>query len=321
VPGLRALAWLARHGGAVIAVAVFAGLALPPLAALLRPLLVAAIVGPFLIALLRIDWQHLGQLLRRPAGALAALAWLLALLPVLTHAALWPLALPPALHASMVLMAAAAPLMASGNLALLLGLDATLAVFLTVLATALMPLTLPWIGLHLLGVALDVSPLELMARLALVIGGCFAAAWALRRRLPPGFVARHAETLDGLAIIGLVVFAIAIMDGVGALLVAQPGHVLGYMAAAYALNVGLQALGSGAFAWTGRRRALTMGLCSGNANLGLLLAALGDRAPLDLLVFVAAAQLPIYTLPVIQRPFYRRWLGGAPAVRPPGWRG
>jgi hypothetical protein len=66
---------------------------------------------------------------------------------------------------------------------------------------------------------------------------------------------------------------------------------------------------------------LTMGLCSGNANLGLLLAALADRAPLDLLVFIAAAQLPIYTLPVIQRPFYRRWLAGTPALRQPGWRG
>ena len=321
MPGLRGLAWLGRHGGAVIAVAVFVGLAVPPLAALLRPLLVAAIVGPFLIALLRIDWQQLGRLIRRPAGTLVALAWLLVLLPIATHTLLLPFALPPSLHASMVLMAAAPPLMASGNLALLLGLDATLAVLLTVLGTALMPLTLPWIGLQLLGVALDVSAAELTTRLGLVIGGCFAAAWALRRTLKPGFVARHAETLDGLAIVGLVVFAIAIMDGVGAMLLARPGFVLGYMVAAYALNVGLQALGSGAFAWTGRRRALTMGLCSGNANLGLLLAALADRAPLDLLVFIAAAQLPIYTLPVIQRPFYRRWLAGTPAVRQPGWRG
>jgi BASS family bile acid:Na+ symporter len=321
LPSVPALAWLGRHGGTVIAIAVFVGLAVPPLASLLRPLLVAAIVGPFLIALLRIDWQQLGRLIRRPAGTLIALAWLLVLLPIITHALLLPFALPPSLHASMVLMAAAPPLMASGNLALLLGLDATLAVLLTVLATALMPLTLPWIGLHLLGVALDMSASELTTRLGLVIGGCFAAAWVLRRTLQPGFVQRHAETLDGLAIVGLVVFAIAIMDGVSAMLLARPGFVLGYMVAAYALNVGLQALGSGAFAWAGRRRALTMGLCSGNANLGLLLAALADRAPLDLLVFIAAAQLPIYTLPVIQRPFYRRWLANTAALRQPGLRG
>jgi hypothetical protein len=51
-----------------------------------------------------------------------------------------------------------------------------------------------------------------------------------------------------------------------------------------------------------------MGLCSGSGNLGLLLAALADRASFELFVFVAAAQLPIYTLPVIQRRLYHRWL-------------
>jgi BASS family bile acid:Na+ symporter len=61
---------------------------------------------------------------------------------------------------------------------------------------------------------------------------------------------------------------------------------------------------------------LTLGLCSGNANLGLLLAAMADRAAVELFVFVAVAQLPIYTLPVIQRPLYRRWLAGEPC--PPG---
>jgi hypothetical protein len=51
-----------------------------------------------------------------------------------------------------------------------------------------------------------------------------------------------------------------------------------------------------------------MGLCSGSGNLGLLLAALADRASFELFVFVATAQLPIYTLPVIQRRLYHRWL-------------
>ena len=50
--GVAGLSWLGQHGGAVIAVGVFLGLLLPPLASLLRPLLVPAILGPFLIALL-----------------------------------------------------------------------------------------------------------------------------------------------------------------------------------------------------------------------------------------------------------------------------
>ena len=195
--------------------------------------------------------------------------------------------------------------MASGYLALMLGLDAALAVMLTLVSTALMPFTVPFVGLYLLEIEIDVPFGDLMLRLALVVGGSLALAWLLRRLLPEGFSRRHAEPLDGLAVLGLLVFAIAIMDGVSALLLRQPGFVLACALAVYAVNVGLQVAGGLAF---GRRGALTLGLCSGSGNLGLLLAALADRASFELFVFVATAQLPIYTLPVIQRRLYHRWL-------------
>jgi len=311
------LARLGRHGSSVIAIGVFAGLLIPPLAALVRPLLVPAIILPFVIALLRLNWSELGAHLRRPAMAAAALVWLLLVLPLAVHLVIAPLALPLALHSGMVLTGAASPLMASAALALMLGLDAALAVFVTVLATALMPFTLPPIALYLIGVRIDVALVELTLRLGLIVGGCFALAWLLRRRLSLAWIARHTEPLDGLSVLGLLLFAIAIMDGLTAKLLEQPAFVLGTMAAVYALNVGLQALGSLAFLWCGRRAALTLGLCSGNANLGVLLAALADRATPELLVYVATAQLPIYTLPVLQRRLYRWWLDDAarPAAR------
>lgn len=302
------LAWLGRHGSAVIPAGVVLGLAIPPLAALAKPLLVPAIVGPFLIALIRLDWRLLALYLRRPGFAALTSCWLLVLSPLLVHLAIRPLGLPGEIHGGLVLMAAAPPLMASGSLALMLGLDAALAVLVTLFGTALVPFTLPPLALHLLGVRLDIALGELMARLGLVIGGCFVAALILRRTLPPGFVGRHAEALDGLAVLGLLLFALAIMDGLTAMLIARPGFVLACALAVYSLNLGLQLLGSLAFAWRGRRHALTLGLCSGNANLGLLLAAMADRATTELFVFVAVAQLPIYTLPMVQRPFYRRWL-------------
>jgi bile acid:Na+ symporter, BASS family len=316
----RALAWLGRHGSGVIALGVVLGLLLPPLASLLRPLLIPAIVGPFLVALIRLDGQRLMGYLGRPVLLAAALFWLLALSPLLVHAAAVALGAPPALHGGLVLMAAAPPLMASGALALMLGLDVALAVVVTTLATALMPFTLPLIALHLLGVRLEVALGELTLRLALVVGGCFALAFVLRRVLPRGFALRHAEPLDGVAVLGLLLFAVAIMDGAQALALERPRFVAGCALAVYALNLALQAAGAALFVWQGARAALTMGLCSGNANLGLLLAALADRASVELFVFVAVAQLPIYTLPVIQRPLYRRWLAAAcrPIGGPPG---
>jgi BASS family bile acid:Na+ symporter len=316
VPARSILAWLGRYGSRLIALGVFLGLAVPPLASLMRPLLIPAIVGPFLIALVRLDWRLLRRQLGRPSETGMMVLWLLLLSPLLVHLAILPLGLAPAIHGGVVLMAAAPPLMASGNLAFMLGLDVALAVVMTLFATALMPLTLPPLALHLLGVEMDIAFGELMVRLGAVVGGCFLGAWVLRRLLPAGFAQRHAEPLDGLAVLGLLLFGVAIMDGVSAMLLDRPRFVLACALAVYGLNLGLQALGGVVFAWRGREQALTLALCSGNRNLGLLLAALADRASTELFVFVAVAQLPIYTLPALQRPFYRRWLASQRGTDP-----
>jgi len=138
----------------------------------------------------------------------------------------------------------------------------------------------------------------------------------LRARLAdPSLSARqHAAPLDGLAIIGLLVFAIAIMDGVTVLLMDRPEIVLTTAVAVFALNLGMQALATLAFAWRGLKTALSIGLCSGNRNLGILLAATADRATTDFLIVVALAQLPIYTLPMLQRWLYQRWLTRSPTT-------
>lgn len=140
---LHALAWLGRHGAAAIAIGVFTGLVVPPLAGLLQPLLVPGIVLPFLVALIRLDWGHLLDLVARPLWLLLAVGWLLVALPLIVHPLIGLLQLEAPLHAAMVLLAASPPLMASAATALLLGLDAAQAILLTVAASALVPFTLP----------------------------------------------------------------------------------------------------------------------------------------------------------------------------------
>jgi len=308
------LTWLGRRGSIVLALGVFLGLLFPPLASLLKPLLIPGIIGPFLIALIRLDWGHIAEHLKRPQITILALIWLLIAAPFLISLALSLVPLRPSLHANLVLMAAASPLMASASLALIIGLDASLAVVLTFLATALLPFTLPPIALYLLGIDINIAIGELMLRLGLLIGGCFVLAWLIRRYLPEGFANQHAAPLDGLAIIGLLVFAIAIMDGVTVLLMDRPEIVLTTAVAVFALNLGMQALATLAFAWRGLKTALSIGLCSGNRNLGILLAATADRATTDFLIVVALAQLPIYTLPMLQRWLYQRWLTRSPTT-------
>ena len=59
----------------------------------------------------------------------------------------------------------------------------------------------------------------------------------------------------------------------------------------------------------GPRRALTVGLVSGNRNLALILAALAGSTNFDLLLFFAVGQIPIYILPALLAPLYRRLCG------------
>ena len=56
-----ALQALTRHAAIVLAVGIFAGLALPEVAKVLRPLLPPSVAGLLFLALLRIDWQELGR--------------------------------------------------------------------------------------------------------------------------------------------------------------------------------------------------------------------------------------------------------------------
>jgi BASS family bile acid:Na+ symporter len=134
------------------------------------------------------------------------------------------------------------------------------------------------------------------------------AAVTVKRLLGQVRLARCGNAFDMVSVLLLLVFAIAIMDGVMALVAHDPWHVLRFIIAAFIANILLQVLGSGAAAAMGRRSALTVGFASGNRNMGLLLAVLPAASAPDALLFFAVAQLPVYILPAVLGPAYRRWL-------------
>jgi BASS family bile acid:Na+ symporter len=302
----RAIDFAGVHAMRLLAAGVLIGLALPPLAALLRPLLLPAIVVSLVLALIRLDWSAFGAYARRPALVAGMLVWFLGASPVLAWLALKVLPLPASLVAGLVLMAAASPIMAGAAISLLTGLDAAFAVVAIVATTALVPLTLPPLAAALLGVALEIDVATFMLRFALIVGGAFALAWLARRQVPEAVVARNARALDGAAVIAMVVFAIGIMDGVTALALAHPGYVIGATVAAFAANCLLQAIGAMVWRQSGMRRALTVGLLTGNRNMGLVLVALGADASFEVVAFFALAQIPMYVLPGLLAPVYRR---------------
>jgi bile acid:Na+ symporter, BASS family len=315
---LRSLAFLGRHGAGLLAGGLFIGLAAPPLAHALWPLLPTFVFVLTATTMLRIDWPQVTAHARRPGRIGLAVLWALVLSPVLVAAASRLLELPEGLAQSLVLWAASPPLMALPAIAILMGLDAALALLVMVTATFLMPLTLPPLLLGLMGLKVGIGIGELMARLAIFILAAAGLAGLLRWLLGPERLTRHATEIGGLNVLLLVLFAVAVMDGMWTRLSESPLAVLGYAVSAFGVSLALQALSALILGWLGRSSALTLGLVAGNRNMAVVWANLGAAAATspDLMLYFACAQLPIYLLPAALAPIYRRLGATMPRTAP-----
>jgi BASS family bile acid:Na+ symporter len=317
---LRLLAFLGRHAARLMVGGIVIGLALPGLAAWLRPLLPYFVFLLAAATMIRIEWPEILAHVGRPQRLALVLAWGLVLSPIVTAALLAPLVarigLPDGLAHAIVIWSASPALISSPAIAFLLGLDGSLALLVMVAGSFLMPLTLPPLVLGLLGVHLELGIVTLMLRLVLFIGGAVALAAIARRLLGAARMVRRRDELAGVNVVLLVLFAIGIMDGVGEIALRRPRELLLYAACALAAALLQQLLGTLAFLYQGRAEALTVGLVCGNRNMASVWASLGAFAPPELTLFVVAVQLPIYILPAVLRPLYRRLLarpaGGGP---------
>ena len=99
------------------------------------------------------------------------------------------------------------------------------------------------------------------------------------------------------------------MDGVTARLMAASARVFAFLGVAFAANLALQLAGGLATSWTGRKAALSAAYSSGTRNTGILLAVLPAGADPDIFLYFAMAQPPIFMLPAMMLPFYRRMIG------------
>ncbi len=307
-----ALNILGRYATWALFGGVLVGLALPGLAALARPLLAPCVALILCVALVRVDWSLLAGYSRRPGLVGALTLWCMLASPVVTWILIGVLPLPESLATAIVLMAAAPPILGATGLALVLGLDGALAAVAGLASTCLTPLSVPPLALALLGLELDIGMVEFMLRLAAVIGGAIGLAALVRRLSDKEWLRTQTRRLDGLFVVFMLIFAVGIMDGVTEVILSRPGQAVLWLGAAFVANPLLQAMGALAFAGLGRRRALTAGLLSGNCNMGVLLAALPAEGNFDIVLFFALAQLPMFMLPAVLSPAYRRILAGRP---------
>jgi BASS family bile acid:Na+ symporter len=230
---------------------------------------------------------------------LAVVAFTVAGAPLTIWALTAALPLDPALRSALVLMACTAPVTSAPAFALMAGLDAALCAVAVLAATALLPLSAPWLALDLLALDLSLDGLDLMARLGGLIGGAVALGLLARGLVPRAVLAREAAALDGALALMMGAVGIALMQGIGPLAVDRPGTALTLLAAAVGANAALQALGVAAFAWDGARRAFSVGLMSGNRNMAVLIAALPATVDPLILQYFAIAQIPMFATPLM----------------------
>jgi BASS family bile acid:Na+ symporter len=110
-------------------------------------------------------------------------------------------------------------------------------------------------------------------------------------------------------VFGMVGVAVSLMSGLPDFAVAKPAFTTVVTVATFAVNIGLQIFAAAVFWRIGRKAAVTIGLITGNTNVALVLAAVSESASYDLLVYFVVGQFPIYILPLVAVPIYRRIVG------------
>jgi BASS family bile acid:Na+ symporter len=198
---------------------------------------------------------------------------------------------------ALTLQVAAPPVIATSALAALMGLDAALALAVLAACVVATPMTAAAFAALFLGGASDISALALGLRLFAMLAGAAGLAMAIRHAAGQPWVERQSERIDGLSVIALFCFAVAVMDGVVAQTFARPMLMLGLIALACTTSLVLGATTALVFWRAGRTVALTLALTAGLRNLGVMIAATGGSVPALTWLYIAMAQFPVYLLP------------------------
>jgi predicted Na+-dependent transporter len=305
---LQALAWLGRQGTRALAALVFIGIAVPPLGAVLKPYVTAAVFCLLCVSFMRVDVAALRAHMRRPAIVLAATAWSTLVAPLLVGLLCLATALDkhsPDLFLGIMLQSVASPMMAAPALASLMGLDATLVLITLVACTALVPFTAPVFAYAFFGAELTLSPFALGVKLFAILAGSLLVAALIRRLVGAAAIEHHRESIDGLNILLMLVFVTAVMGTVSGSFMAHPLTVIAILLIAFAMFFALLGLTVVIFRKLGRQKALALGLMVAQRNMGLMLAATAGVLPPGTWLYFALSQFPIYVTPQLLRPMAR----------------
>ncbi|WP_284177331.1 hypothetical protein [Rhabdaerophilum sp. SD176] len=294
------LAFLGRHATVAYALSMFVGLALPALAATLKPMIPISIFTFIVLSFARANLPGLKAVLQRPGHLALGLALSTLLPPLIGWIVLQALpGLDPAIRLGIALMAAAPPLMASPVYAAVVGLENSFALSMLVLGMVVAPLVSPALASFLVGAEVPISPLALAQRLAIFIGGGILVGLVFRRLVGLPRIAALKNELDGFGVVLYFLFAIAAMDGVIDATLTRPWLVAGMIAGSTLfciLGFAAAYLVTGLFGFNDR---FSIAISIGLRNMGLLVAPIISLVPGDTFLYFALAQVPVYMAPMM----------------------
>ena len=302
------LTWIGAHASKALPIGLVIGIAFPPIASSLQPILALSITVPLVIALARVDWQQQLDYLKRWQLMLALVIWVLVVCPVSVWLLLLLIPIHPSLDIAAVMVAAAPPVTACAAIALFLRLDVAIVVVTTVLTMLVVPLILPLLSLELLNIQIQVPLFELSLRLAGFIFVAFSLALITKKLMGTPKIQQHAEIMDGIAVIFISFFIIGVMDGVTAIIIEQPLYIVTTLLMSFIFILFLQVISAAAFWSLPRKTSLAIAMMCGNCNMGLMYLVLADQSSIDVLLFFSIGQIPMYVLPALQTPLYQRLL-------------
>jgi BASS family bile acid:Na+ symporter len=296
------LAFIGRHSAAAFGLSIFLGLALPQLAAALRPFIPISIFCFIVLSFARANMAGIRLVWSRPGRLGIALLWSTLVPPAIGFLAIQALGgalLDPGIRLAIALMAAAPPLMASPVFAAVLGFENSLALSILVLGMIATPLTAPAFASILAGAHVPLEPLELAIRLAVFIGGGILVGIAVRHVVGTVRLSSAKHELDGFNVVLFFLFAIAAMDGVIVATLEDPAMIAGF----FVLSTLLAAIGFFASYLAmrpfGFNDQFSYSIGIGLRNMGLLIAPIISLVPKTTFLYFAIAQVPIYLAPIL----------------------
>ena len=291
----------------ILALSVVAGIALPPVAELLRPLVFPSLFCLLLASLLQIDLDAVTRSIRHDGVRVGIVTTVqMVAIPLIVIIAHRFLPVSGQWSELMFLTACAGAIFGSPAFSSLCGLDSELTLKGVVAGNLLMPVTLPLLIPQLFSGAVEIDYGIYATRLLVFLLIPFVAAVIYQRCRGPVRAPRAAAQLRWLVVFFLAVFAIGIMDGIGQMLLFETARVLKLLGICFASH-GLFFLVATLLCWRlGRKAALTAGLLASYRNLGLLLAVGAGFLPADFIVYVALWQIPMYVMPLVLAPLIQR---------------